>query len=149
MRLPEIAYRFSIPPGQAGPTFELCPRLLNVSGTAAVITANVDGIPKDQVLCLTNLQATFIPGATEAIDRGGFFGTSPSGVVFNIHNEMFAGTADAREEMNWSGEIYIGGGGRDATIVSCVATFDAAVAVGSNIFSIFGVVIPRGNIAPF
>lgn len=149
MRLPDICYRFSVATDQSGPTFELCPRFLNVAATTASVVANLTGIAKDRVLCITNLQASFIAGGTEALTRAAFFGTSPAGVVFNIHQERFAEVADQREHMNWQGEIYIGGGGRDQTIVTCEAIFDGAVNNNSVIFSIFGVVIPRGNIAPY
>ena len=149
MRLPEIAYRFSISPDQAGPTFELAPEFQTISGTTVSLTINVTGVPKDRVLCLMNIQVSLKPTGGEAVTRAVVLGQSPSGILFNIHQEVFAGVADQREEMNWQGEIYIGGSGRDGTIYTCQGIFDGAIQSNTVDISTFGVVIPRGNIAPF
>jgi len=149
MRLPEIAYRFLYPKDVSGPTFELESVFLTGSGTAASLTVDMTGVPIDRVLCVTNMQVSFLPGVGGQFLRGAIFGTTPGGVVFNIIQSKFPGTDDLREDINWDGEIYIGGSGIDNPILSALGVKDDAIVSSTVHFSVFGVVIPRGNIAPF
>jgi len=149
MRAPDITYRFSLPIATSGPTLELFAKRTAFSNTNANIVANITGPAKDRIFVLTNLNLELIPGATQSVVRGRVDGRTPGGLVFSIANIHFAGTADERQEINWQGEIYIGGAGMDIEILLGAAQFSAGVASNTIEISAAGFVIPRGNVAPY
>jgi len=149
MRVPELVYRFLYPKDVAGPTFELCPRTTTTAATSNVILVAFPGPSMDRVLCLTNIFIRADPGATQAAIQLLAFLTTPGGLDVNIAGINPDVSADTIQTLNWSGEIYIGGGGSDSTILTMSGVFDAGVASNSVSASFFGVVIPRGTIAPF
>jgi len=149
MRVPEITYRFLYPKDVSGPTFELFTEFVQVAGVAAELSLVTRGIAKDKVLCLTNLQLDLRPSGGESALRGACVATTPGGVAINLVQDNFPSDADQRQSINWSGEVYVGGMGAANGSISATGTFSGAVQSGSLFLSVFGVVIPRGNIAPF
>jgi len=146
---PDITYRLARPPASSGPLIELFTAHLGASGTSAGLQVLIPGIAMDRVLVLTNVAVVAAPGLTQAPLRIVVEGRTPSGVQFGITRQSVAAVADLRHDLNWSGEVMIGGGGTDTNIIICDTTFDAGVASNSMVISAFGYVIPRGNIAPF
>jgi len=149
MRLPELCYRFLYPKDTSGPTFELDPMQLDTAAAAASQTITFTGPAKDRVFVLTNVQMDLTPGATQSAIRALLSGITPGGLAFNIVQESFLVDADERRQLNWQGEVMIGGSGVENTILTAIGQFSAGVASNALGVAVFGYVIPRGNIAPF
>lgn len=149
MRLPEILFRLSRAPGSAGPLIELFSRRLVATASSTAVTASLAGPAKDKILVLTNATLGVDPGAAQAFTLLKISGRTPGGLTFQIIEEGQAAVADLRDGLNWEGEIMIGGSGVENTSIIGEGVFDAGVASNKIVLSVFGYVIPRGNIAPF
>lgn len=149
MRPPEITYRFSVPSDTAGPTLELYTRNLLVSASAASVTTPLNGPAKDRTLVLTNVSVQAVPGATQSADRMRISITTPGGAGVDLATFNPTAVADIRRDLNWTGEVMIGGAGMDNQIIEANCVFSAGVAANILVINVCGYVIPRGNIAPF
>jgi len=149
MRAPDITYRFSVPSDTGGPTLELYSRTLTVTASSAEFTATLTGPAKDRALIVTNLNVQAGPGATQSVTRLSLVGSTPAGASVAIETDMPTAVADIRRNLNWQGEVMIGGGGVANVILTASVVFSAGVAANFIVISAYGYVIPRGNIAPY
>jgi len=146
---PDIAYKFAQFTDTSGPTVEIYSRFLVGTATAAQVTVSFNGVAKDRVLVLTSVVVAGIPTSTETIDRLNVSVVTPSGVSLAIIEANFLDVATQRRSYTWVGQVYIGGAGVDVAMINFTGNFDAAVASKSIRCSAHGIVIPRGNIAPY
>ncbi len=149
MRVPEIVYRLARAPASSGPLFELFSRRESASASSTAVSNVITGPPKDKVLVVTNMTVDMDPGAAQSVIRVVFSGVTPGGLVFQIAQVGLVAVADLRTGFDWQGEVAIGGGGIDNTILIADTVYSAGVAANATVLSVFGYVIPRGNIAPF
>jgi len=149
MLAPDLSYRFLYPKDIAGPTFELCARSANDSATNATVTSNYTFLPKDKMLCVSSMSLQADPGATQAVTdiRISFF--TATGFEFNVVRRITPGTADLIEAFHWEGQVYILGRSPAAVNVRVQVIFDAGVNSNNVTSSVFGIVVPRGNVALF
>lgn len=149
MRVPDILYRLSRAPGALGPLVELFVRRQETSASATSVSSAITGVPKDKILIVTNLSMDLSPGAAQQIIRCVMSGRTPGGQVFAIKQLGFTEVDAFRTGMNWQGEVSIGGGGTDASILLFDSVWDGGANANQQVVSVFGYVIPRGNVAPF
>jgi len=149
VRAPEITYRFQYPKDVSGPTFEIVNGTESGSASALTITLDVQNIPKDRILCLSNITMIANPNATNGVVNLVASIITGAQQRIQIINEEFPATADAEETMNWQGEVYILGGGRDTTALRFFFEFDDALAANTAVASWAGVIVPRGNASQF
>ena len=150
MRFPEFLFRLARAPESTGPLVELFARSADItSNFATSLNLGVNGPAKDKVLVVTNMTVDINPGAAQQILRCVISGQTPGGLIWGIHQEGFTEVDAFRTAMNWAGEVAIGGGGVDRSIVIFDAVFDGNVNNNAITVGVFGYVIPRGNIAPF
>jgi len=149
VRIPELLYQLAREPASSGPLIELFTRRQVDSATNVNVTSVITGPPKDRLLILTNISIDLNPGLTQAVIRAVFNGITPAGVTFGIRETGFTAVADFRQGFSWQGEVAVGGGGVNSNILTILSVFDAGVAENFVAVSVFGYVVPRGNIAPF
>lgn len=149
MRFPELVYQLAQSPASTGPLLELFARRVRVADTSASIPVSINGPAKDKVLVVTNIAVDFSPGAAQQIIRGVFSGRTPGGVIWSLQELGFVEVDGFRTGMSWQGEVAIGGGGVDRSIIIVDGVFDGGVQTNTVTVGVAGYVIPRGNIAPF
>lgn len=149
MDAPDVTYKFLYPKDVSGPTFELESVFNSLTLTAASATFSYLGVAKDRVFIVTAVTISGIPTGTESCIRLNAAGITPGGVVFNFLEENFVAVAAQRQSANWQGAVYIGGSGAQNEIVRISASFSAGVLTKDLRSNIHGIVIPRGNIAPY
>ena len=149
MRFPEFLFRLARAPEATGPLIELFAFRVVRASTSTGFGVNIPGPAKDRVIVVTNVSCEVNPGATQAITRIVISGQTPGGLVFQIAQVGFTAVADFRTGFDWQGEVAIGGAGVDGNVIIVDSVWDAGVNANSLIASVFGYVIPRGNIAPF
>jgi len=148
LSVPEIAYRYIYPRDVAGPTFEIMSRSGSTADTAVAVTRQITGVPKDRVLCLSNLAAFINPGATQAGTSIVISGFTQAAASFRIVSDTFVIVADLNHDVAWAGQVFLPGRGDDP-VLTVTGNFDAGVNSNSLSFAMQGVVIPRGNSAAF
>jgi len=149
MRAPEITYRFLSPIDVASPTYELWTRVTSGALANVNVIAFTLGIAKERVLVLNNIACEGFPGAAQACTAIRVVGITQAGQEFSIIRERFAASANAGQNVNWQGDIWIAGRGTGENIIIARAEFDAGVAINNIAMDLQGAVIPRGNVATF
>jgi len=149
MRVPDLLYRLARAPGSLGPLIELFTKRVDASASSTTVSSNLTGLAKDKILVITNITADLDPGATQAVIRVVIQARTPAGVTFAIAQRGFAAVADLRSGFDWQGEVALGGRGVDVASIFLDGVFDAGVNANATTLSVFGYVIPRGNVAPF
>jgi len=149
VRVPEIVYRLARDPASSGPLMELFSRRAITTASSASISVSINGPAKDKILVVTNISLDINPGALQQITRAVISGRTPGGVIWLLHSEGFTEVDDFRTGMNWTGEVMIGGGGVDRSILIIDSVFDGGANANAVTVGVFGYIIPRGNIAPF
>jgi len=149
VRAPEITYRFIAPTDTAGGTFDLLSRQVSQSAGVVTIEILIADLPKDRILVLTNAALTADPGAAQLVVEMKIQGVTQAGLIFDIATDITLGAADIEKSLNWTGSVYIQGGGVGRNTVRAVALFDAAVAANNITFGAHGIIIPHGNVGSF
>lgn len=149
MRAPEISYRFTTAVNTAGPTLELFSRSVTVAAADNEFTADITGPGVDRILCLTNIAVEAIPGGALSVTRMRINAFTPGGLEFAIATDAVPAVASLRQELNWQGEVYIGGAGVTTRILAASVVFSANTSTNNIRISVFGFIIPKGNIAPY
>jgi len=147
--VPDIAYRYIYPKDTSGPTLELYARNAFVTDTSASITINLDEIPKDKCLIISNATINGVPGATQTIDRLQLQGFTHAGVGFNVVDVFPVAAAAQQVAENWQGEVWVLGRGDAGVSFRVIATFNAGVNANSVGLGVTGVLIPRANLSVF
>lgn len=145
MKAPDLTYRFVYPKDVAGPTFGLLFRRFDDSQVATSVNAQLQGIPKDRILVISNLSVSITPGAAQTPLLGTISGFTAAGAQVNIHTQAFTGAAGAPVTQNWQGEAMVLGRGAGVQSVNFRVTFDLGGVANAATWHIFGYVIPRGN----
>jgi len=147
--VPDIAYRFIYPKDTSGPTMELFAQNFFESDTDASIVININGIPKDRALIISNVTMNGQPGAAQTIDRLTCAMFTHAGVGFNIVDAFPLLAATERAALNWAGEAWALGRGGAETTVRFTAGFNAGVAINSLGVGVSGFLVPRANLSVF
>lgn len=151
MRVPELVYQFVRPLDSAGPTFELYQRRQGPTLFNGIqLFQTFSGIPKDRVLVISNIQITAVPGGAVDVQAIHLRGATQAGRILIIEQLFFpvpASAGDSSRALNWTGEIALLGAGAGNETLSGIVDFSAANAGNSIDMSVFGTMIPRGNIA--
>ena len=113
------------------------------------MSVSINGPAKDKVLIVTNVSVDLDPGALQQIVRCVLSGRTPGGVIWGIHQEGFTEVDAFRTGMNWQGEVAIGGGGVDRSILIIDSVWDGGANANALTVGVFGYIVPRGNVAPF
>lgn len=149
MRFPELTYLLARDPASSGPLLELFSARATNSASSASVSVSFNGPAKDKVLIVTNISIDLNAGTVQQILRCVISGRTPGGVIWGIHQEGFTEVDAFRTGMNWQGEVAIGGGGVDRSIIIVDSVFDGGANANALTAGVFGYIIPRGNIAPF
>jgi len=149
VRAPGITYRFRSPKDTSGPTFEVVTRTLSSSASALAITHDVFELAKDKMLVLSNVTMVANPNAGNGVVNMVLSVFTAAQQRVQIMNIEFPATADAEETLNWQGEVYVLGGGRDTVALRFYFEFDDALAANQVVANWCGVVVPRGNASAF
>jgi len=146
---PDLAYSFRVPKDVSGPTMQLLSRRVTVADTATTVLFTLTGVARDMCLILNNASVRLSPGATQTVEMCVLQGTSAAGLQFDIERTLFHTAATQEEALNWTGAVYLLGGGTDNTIIRVSTRFDAGVNSNQIVVNLHGIIIPRANIAPF
>ncbi len=149
MRAPGITYSFANRKDVSGPTMEVLSTnefLINNSTSQFIRLAD---LPKDRALVLTNVSITGEPGLAQFVTQIFLQGRTATELFFEIARLGFAPEVDRIHNLNWEGEVFILGGGDGSVQLSADVLYDAGVATNRMEASFHGIIIPRGNIAPF
>jgi len=149
VRAPEITYRYIYPKDIAGPTFEILTRSLSLTASAASLNIPLNDIPLDKVLVLNNASLLAGPDATQVAQILRFEGVTAAGLTFTIAESREVTVAGLAMALNWSGEVFLAGGGRGNTTVNVFGNFDSGAQPNFLQGSFSGTIIPRANIATF
>ncbi|MEA3482769.1 MAG: hypothetical protein U9R65_12545 [Pseudomonadota bacterium] len=147
MRVPELVYQFQRPLDAAGPTFELYQRELAATFNGVQVRAALSNVPKDRVLVISNVHVRSVRGGVVGITRIVINGTTNAGRVITIKNVDFVPAVGGSANLDWQGEVQLLGGGPLISTIFADTFFDAANAANGTTISVFGIMIPRGNIA--
>lgn len=148
MIVPDITYRYMTATDTSGPTFEILTHFETITSVAIAHVFTLTGVPKDRVLLISNVQIEMNATGTESAEHVAIFARTPAGATANLTQEQFPVVQAGTVNVDWQGQIFVGGSGADNTILQCNAVYDAGVLTKTSHFSVFGVMIPRGNIAP-
>lgn len=149
MRAPDITYRYAYPRDVAGNTLELLSRRGDVSATATTVFSRISNLSKDKILCLSNVSVLALPGLTNAVTDITIAGITAAGQTFAIAELRPVIVTDLVQAHDWSGSVYIPGGGDGTVQLEISGAFDAGVASNRIITGVHGFIVPRGNIAQF
>lgn len=149
MRAPEICWHFAQPKDTAGPTFEVLAREFDLTGLLLSISLALVGIPKDKILVLTNGSIMCNPGAAQTVTLMELSGFSAAGLRVEIAQQRPEAVVAQDRTLNWAGEVYLMGRGDGEATVRMSGTFDANANNNTLEGFLYGVVVPRGNAAPF
>ncbi len=151
MRIPELVYQFVRPLDSAGPTYELYQRRQGPTAfNGAQLFFDFRDVAKDRVLVVSNIVIIASPGGVVDVQGITLIGITQAGRTIIIDRRFFtvpAAAGDTDQALNWTGEIALLGGGQGNLTVSGIVDFSAANAANSIDMSVFGTMIPRGNIA--
>lgn len=148
MRAPNITYAFTNSKDTSGPTFEPLLFTRQISSGSANPIFVVSGLPKDRVFVLANATLTGAPGATQNLKELSLQIVTHTGVIMNIATDIEAKAADVDGSLNWTGEIYVLGGGAGTDFFRANALYNSGVNANTTNLAIQGIVIPRGNVSP-
>jgi len=111
--------------------------------------ANVDvraifSVPVDRIFILSHLHSAFVPGAGQNINSRFLVAVPPSVTLTGVLNELGSGAANTTVFLDVTpGEVWI----PPAYTIEARGNFNAGVAANSVQLSVFGLLIPRGNVA--
>jgi len=149
VRAPNITYRYNLPIDLAGPTIQTFSRSIFTSASATTITLSIEGVPKDKILILSNAVSEASPGAAQSCTTQALRGRTVAALAFTIDLNTPVPVADQAIAHNWQGEVWVAGAGENATTVELITVFSAAVAANRADLHLFGLIIPRANVAIF
>jgi len=149
VRAPDITYRYAYPKDVASNTLEVLVRRFDTTDTATTVFGRFANLSKDKILIITNISGQGLPGLTNSVTDISFTGFTAAGQNFAIAELRPVLVADLTHAHDWSGEVWIPGGGEGSIQLELSAAFDAGVAANRAIFGICGLIIPRGNVAQF
>ena len=149
MRPPPLTYIFTTPVDTAGATIEVVNRTVQTSTSNQQLELLELEIPKDKIFILSNVTMDSNAGAAQITQEMRVEGRTQTGFFFGIANEELTAAAVNQASLNWSGEIWIHGGGQGTTTLRFFARFDLGVAANFLRAEYSGFVIPRGNAGIF
>jgi len=149
MRPPPLTYIFTTPVDTAGATIEVVNRTVQISTSNQQLELLELTVPKDKIFILSNATLDCNPGAAQFTQELRIEGRTQTGFFFGIANQEFDPTVQDQASLNWSGEVWIHGGGQETTTLRFFARFDAGVAANFLRAEYSGFVIPRGNAGIF
>lgn len=149
MRAPPLTYRFSVQKDTAGVTLEVLSQTFRHVGSDNPAVLQLDSIPKDKILILTNAVLLALPGATQIVHAVSLQGQTAAGALFDIEVNRPLRVADQDETINWDGEVWIPGAGLGNPTVFARFQYNAVVNDNQSDLAVHGLLIPRGNTGVF
>jgi len=149
MRAPNIAYAFTSPKDTAGPTLEHVNRTLQVSSSDDPQELFDLEVPKDRIFIVSNILVECNPGGGQNVITVLAEGRTQTQFFFGIAGKRGVFVADESVTLNWSGEVWIAGGGQGTTTLRFFCDFNSGVNSNFLRASYSGIVIPRGNAGAF
>lgn len=116
---------------------------LTTSAASAVVSSTLT-IPQGRAAVITALTVTCSPGAAQNVNQI-VVAVLLRGIDFNqpnIKETYTPGAANAIIPLDWQGEIVVLPG----DVIRALAVFNAGVAVNNTTLSVFGILIPVGNL---
>ena len=149
MLAPDLTYGYAYPKDVSGLTFEVYTRSQGLSDTATPLVTTLTDVPKDRLLCLSNVSVVAQPGTGQHVTNIQIQGQTAAGLLFEIAFGERPLTVDRDEVLNWQGQVYILGTGTGNIILQCRVAFDSGVQ--NNVMGVdwHGIVVPRGNSAQY
>lgn len=149
MDAPGITYAFAVPKDTAGPTFEILSRHLQSSVSASLIELFVGELAKDRILILQSITVAADPGAGQTVTEIAIQGITQAGLNFSIARKLPQKVSGQSEDLNWTGAVWIQGGGSGTNSVRVFAAFGSPTNANLVTAGVAGIVIPRGNAGAF
>ena len=149
MRAPGLTYAFTAPTDTAGPTLEIVNRTLQLSaGTVDIELLDLE-VPKDRIFILSNVTIDSNPGAGQFTETIRIELRTQTGFLFGVANREFVQTVQDQADLNWSGEVWVPGGGQGTTTIRMFCRFSANANANFLRGEYSGFIIPRGNAGAF
>jgi len=149
VRAPDLTYNYVTRRDVAGPTFEVFNRALILAANAATINLDIDDIPQDRVLVVSNIVIQATPTAGLIVSTISTRGFTQAGAQFRLAIDIPAAVVTLTRALNWQGDVFIQGRSPNAVNLRMTANFNGAGATNQCEAWVHGIVIPRGNIAGF
>jgi len=149
MRPPPLTYIFTTPVDTAGTTLEVVNRTVQISTSNQTLELEELTVPKDKIFILSNVTMDSNPGAAQFTQDMRVEGRTQSGFLFGIANEEFDPAVQDQASLNWSGEVWIHGGGQETFTLRFFTRFSAGANANFMRAEYSGFVIPRGNVGVF
>ena len=149
MRAPGITYAYVSPKDTAGPSFEVFNRTEQFSSGDTGHIFTLEGVAIDRMLCLTNVALKGDPGATQFITDMNIQVVTQDGIIVAIATNPLAQAPDDEIALNWSGSVYVLGGGRGKPTLRTSVFYNAAANANTTQINWSGIIVPRGNAGAF